>query len=90
MQHSTGVFVFYSTYLCSHSKYLRCNWVLFSTLLYKQLGTLETPEYDFFWNSDTCFPSMATVEMENGESVTMSDQKIGNKEKTGSTQYFIN
>ena len=35
--------------------------------------------------SSSCFPSVATVEVESGKSVTMSDLNIGNRVRTGTT-----
>ena len=36
-----------------------------------------------------CFPSMAKVNVENGESVTMSELQIGDKVKTGTNMFTL-
>ena len=37
----------------------------------------------------SCFPAIATVKLENGNSVTMSDLQIGDQVKTGKPSFLF-
>ena len=56
-----------------------------SFVIYVQYCTSVIIIMYLFIESSSCFPSVATVEVESDKSVTMSDLKIGDRVRTGIT-----